>query len=381
MTGVIGPGSTIGILGAGQLGRMLALVARRMGYRVAVFGGDRDSPAGQVCDQIWPGNYDDEDSLREFAAVADVVTYEFENIPSAAAAFIADLTPLRPGAALLNAAQNRFAEKTALRQLGLPTADFALVQSAEELADVRGRFNGDVILKANTEGYDGKGQWMLAKGGAVGNLWQDGALAEAIVEQRVDFQFELSIVAARHLDGTVSFYDPLLNHHANHILDVSISGAPEVTSALTTTAAEMARTILEHFDVIGVLCVELFLTTNGDLVVNEIAPRPHNSGHLTIEAFNCSQFEVQLQSICGLPPVELGRTTPVAAMSNLLGQHMPESWNRSSLAGFSQQGTHLHLYGKPERRNNRKMGHITVTGDSLTSVEQDARRLRDNLRT
>jgi len=305
MTQTIVPGSTIGILGAGQLGRMLALVARRMGYGVAVFGGDRTSPCGQVADAVWPGNYDDEQQLTEFAQACGVVTYEFENIPAAAAATIAGITPLHPNADLLAVAQNRQKEKTALRECGLPTAEFRMVHSAAELEAARTDFGGAVILKANTDGYDGKGQWSITPKTDLPELWSSSGLTEGLVEQRVNFDFELSVVAGRYADGTCSFFAPFLNHHANHILDVTISGSELVTPALATQATEMARGVLERFDVVGVLCIELFLTTDGKLVVNEIAPRPHNSGHLTIEAYNCSQSELQLRTICGLPWVAL----------------------------------------------------------------------------
>ncbi|MDG2126797.1 MAG: ATP-grasp domain-containing protein, partial [Fuerstiella sp.] len=268
---VVGPGGTIGILGAGQLGRMLAVSARQMGYRVAVFGGDSDSPAGQVSDLAWTGAFDDEEKLLEFAQVCDVVTYEFENIPAAAAAAIDQHAALCPGVELLQTAQNRFAEKTALSSIGLPTAGFRMVASAEELAAARADFGGSVILKANTDGYDGKGQWSVTSDDDVESLWSEAGLNEGIVEERIDFDFELSIVAGRYADGTTVFFDPLLNHHANHILDVSVSATPQVTESVASEAVEMARAVLEHFDVVGVLCIELFLTNSGRLLVNEIA--------------------------------------------------------------------------------------------------------------
>ena len=379
MTGVLGPGSTIGILGAGQLGRMLAVSARQMGYRIAVFGGGKDSPAGQVSDLAWPGAFGDEDKLREFARACDVVTYEFENIPSHAAESIERHTGLCPGVRLLQTAQNRFAEKTALGSIGLPTAGFCMVASADELATARADFGGSVILKANTDGYDGKGQWSVMPTDDVESLWSEAGLSEGIVEERIDFDFELSIVAGRYADGTTVFFDPLLNHHANHILDVSVSAAPPVTESVARDAVEMARAVLEYFEVVGVLCIELFLTTSGRLVVNEIAPRPHNSGHLTIEAYYCSQFELQLRAICGLPSVPLVRRSAAAAMANLLGQHMPAAWSSENMSALVTPGCNLHLYGKPGARTNRKMGHITMTGGDPVIVEREVRLAREAL--
>lgn len=379
MSNVIGPGSTIGILGAGQLGRMLAVSARQMGYSVAVFGGDQHSPCGQVSDRAWDANFGDERQLSEFAAACDVVTYEFENIPAHAAATISAQAPLSPGVELLRTAQNRFAEKTALTQIGLTTARFQMVHSAAELAAARDTFGGNVILKANTDGYDGKGQWAVSPQDDVQTIWSNAGLESAIVEERVQFEYELSIIGGRFADGTCSFFEPSLNHHANHILDVSISGAPEVSSQIAAQAQTIARAILEHFDVVGVLCVELFLKADGSLLINEIAPRPHNSGHLTIEAYNCSQFELQLRTICNLPAVPLRRRAPVAVMANLLGQHLPTQWNTDVLGTLSAAESHLHLYGKPEAKQNRKMGHITLLADDPAVAEQKVRQLRGRL--
>ncbi len=379
MTQIIGPGSTIGILGAGQLGRMLAISARQMGYRVAVFGGDRSSPCGQVSDMIWPEDYDNAAQLREFATVSDVVTYEFENIPAFAAQCIAAHTELRPGVSLLGTAQNRFAEKTALTKLGLPTARFQMVHNAAELVAAHREFGGDVILKANTDGYDGKGQWAISPAADVESLWQECGLKSGLLEQKVSFEFELSMIAGRFANGHCVFYDPFLNHHAHHILVVSSSGSPQVTADIAARADQMARAVLEHFNVVGVLCIELFLTSAGELVVNEIAPRPHNSGHLTIEAYNCSQFELQLRTVCGLPDIPITRRAPVAAMANLLGQHLPDTWTQNAMEAVSH--AHLHMYGKLSAQTNRKMGHITVL-DTLPDVaERRVRVARENLLT
>ena len=377
MSQLIGPGSTIGILGAGQLGRMLASVARRMGYRIAVFGGDDSSPTGQLSDLSWQGNYSDANALKEFARTADVVTYEFENIPSAAAATIAEIAPLCPGTALLTAAQNRYLEKTALTAIGLPVAPFRMVHSAAELSAAREEF-GDCILKANTDGYDGKGQWSVSSDTDPDTLWSETGLPEAIVEQKVNFDFEISAIGGRYRDGSKSFFAPFLNHHENHILDVTISAAPQVTPDLERQATDMAAAVLDHFDVVGVLCIELFLTTDGQLVVNEIAPRPHNSGHLTIEAYNCSQFELQLRTICNLPSVALERLAPASAMSNLLGQHLPAEWTSKAFTRIGSQ-PNLHLYGKAGAKTNRKMGHLTVTSDSAAEAEQAVRAARNQL--
>ena len=377
MTQLIGPGSTIGILGAGQLGRMLAISARQMGYRVAVFGGDRSSPCGQICDMIWPEDYDNEAQLREFATVSDVVTYEFENIPAQAAKCIAQHTELRPGVALLGTAQNRFEEKTALTKLGLPTARFRMVHNAAELATAHHEFGGNVILKANTDGYDGKGQWAILPSQDVESLWHKTGLKSGLVEQKVAFEFELSMIAGRFANGQCVFFDPFLNHHANHILDVSVSGSPQVTTDIAARAEQMARAVLEDFNVVGVLCIELFLTSDGELVVNEIAPRPHNSGHLTIEAYNCSQFELQLRTVCGLPNVPITRRAPVAAMANLLGQHLPATWTQNAMKAVSN--AHLHLYGKQSAQTNRKMGHVTVLDTLPDAAERRVRSARENL--
>lgn len=379
MSDIIAPGSTIGILGAGQLGRMLAISARQMGYRVAVFGGDRNSPCGQVSDATWSGDFADEDLLREFSAACDVVTYEFENIPALTAAAVSTHAPLRPGVELLKTAQNRFDEKTALTKLGLGTARFRMVSSAEQLTAARDEFGGNVILKANTDGYDGKGQWSVDADDDAAAIWNSTGLKEAIVEERIPFEYELSVIGGRYADGTCSFFDPSLNHHANHILDVSISGTPLVTSQIAEEASQMTGAVLEHFGVVGVLCMELFLTTDGRLLVNEIAPRPHNSGHLTIEAYNCSQFELQLRTICNLPAVPLKKRSGTAVMANLLGQHLPKQWDSAALHGLTKTEVHFHLYGKPDANTNRKMGHITLLADESTMAENMIRGLREQL--
>ncbi len=365
---VLGPGSTLGMLGGGQLGRMFALAARRSGYRIVMLGDPPDSPAGQVSDLSLNAGFSDEDALLQFAKKVDVVTYEQENIPVATVEFLTQHVPVYPGAELLRASQHRLLEKISLRNIGIPTADFTSVRSAEELRKAVDAFGGDAILKTVTLGYDGKGQARIRSNDDLTEIWNRFSVQEAIVEKIVDFSFELSIVASRFSDGTCAFYQPVRNDHVNHILDVSVSPAEEVSDRMCSEAMDIARAVLEHFHVIGVLCVELFATTDGHLVVNEIAPRPHNSGHLTIDACRSSQFEQQFRAVCGLPSGDVQMERP-AAMVNLLGDHLgnatPERWHEV----FSLPRVYVHMYGKTETRLGRKMGHLTATAATSREAE------------
>ena len=374
---VLGPGSTLGMLGGGQLGRMFALAAREKGYRVVVFGDPADSPAGQVSDLSIPAAFDDQDALLQFARQVDVVSYEQENIPVPTVDFLLQHVPVYPGPELLRASQHRLLEKTTLRSIGIPTADFARIRSAAELHDAVAVFGGDAILKTVTLGYDGKGQARVRSTDDLDAVWKRFAVPEAILEKIVDFEFELSIVASRFMDGTCAFYSPVRNDHANHILDLSVSPVEDVSNSLRIEAVEIARAILEHFQVVGVLCVELFVTKSGSLVVNEIAPRPHNSGHLTIDACSSSQFEQQFRAICGLPSGDVTMRAP-AAMANLLGDHLLNVTAEQWRSVFEMPQVHVHMYGKAEARIGRKMGHITaIAGTAADSarVALAARRL------
>ena len=363
------------MLGGGQLGRMFAMAARRSGYRIAMFGDPADSPCGQVSDHSSPGQFTDWDALAAFAERVSVVTYEQENIPVSTIEFLQSRVPVFPGPELLRASQNRLLEKTSLRSIGIPTADFLRITSPDELARGLAAFGGSGILKTVTMGYDGKGQVKLSSADDCVDVWNRLGVAEAILERLVDFQFELSIVASRFGDGSCHFFAPALNHHVNHILDVSISPAESITESLAVQAREMARGVLEHFGVIGVLCVEFFATRDGRLLVNEIAPRPHNSGHLTIEACASSQFEQQFRAVCGLPSGDV-RPRSAAVMINLLGDHLlqvtPERWS----SVFAMPDVYVHLYGKAEARIGRKMGHLTVLAADSRTAEQRAREAR-----
>lgn len=354
---LIPPGSTIGVLGSGQLGRMFAIAARRMGYRVHTLSPDYDTPTGQVADREVQAAYDDLDAVREFARGVDVVTFEFENVSSAATEAAAAHAPVRPAGSVLHVTQNRLREKGFLSASGFPVAPYAAVHTLEELRGALARIGSPAVLKTAGWGYDGKGQAKIADPAEAPAAWESIGSQEAILEAFVDFEREVSVVAARGLDGSFAHFGVIENRHSRHILDVSIAPAA-VPPAVAKDAEEIARGILEGLDVVGVLAVEMFLTRDGRLLVNELAPRPHNSGHLTFDACVTSQFEQQLRAICGL---DLGSTELLrpAAMANLLGDLWgggEPDW--AAACGFPD--VKLHLYGKAAPRPGRKMGHLTA---------------------
>ncbi|HEX6864603.1 MAG TPA: 5-(carboxyamino)imidazole ribonucleotide synthase [Thermoanaerobaculia bacterium] len=358
------PGATVGVLGSGQLGRMFAIAARRMGYRVHTFSPEYDTPTGQVADLEVTASYDDLDKVREFARGVSVVTFEFENVPAATAEAAAAHAEVRPAGPVLHTTQNRLREKTFLSGSGFPVAPFAAVRSAGELRRALEEIGSPAVLKTADWGYDGKGQVKID--GNPDAAWVALATHEAILEAFVDFEREVSVVAARGTDGSFAHFGVLANDHRNHILDITVSPAP-VPPRVEKEAVEIARGILEGLDVVGVLCVEMFLTRDGRLLVNELAPRPHNSGHLTFDACVTSQFEQQLRAICGLP---LGSTELLrpAAMANLLG----DLWSGGEpdwAAACRFPEVKLHLYGKAAARPGRKMGHLTA----LASTPEEAR--------
>lgn len=361
MSRVIQPGSTLGVLGSGQLGRMFAIAARRLGYRVHVLSPDFDTPTGQVADLEVRADYLDLDAVEQFARGVSVVTFEFENVPSATTEIAGRFAPVRPAGSVLHVTQHRLREKRFLREHGIPTTPFAEVSSLPELQAALAEIGTPAVLKTASWGYDGKGQYKIATVDDAAVAWNSvfpsGTSGVAILEAFVDFQCELSVVGVRGLDGEFAAYGPLLNLHRNHILDVSSTPAP-VSSRIVKEAIELTRTIVEQLDVVGVLCAELFLTHDQRLLVNELAPRPHNSGHLTIDAHVSCQFEQQVRSVCGLPLGSVEQLRP-AAMVNLLGdlwQASPPNWS----AALAHRDAKLHLYGKLDARPGRKMGHLTV---------------------
>jgi len=373
---IIDPNSTIGVFGSGQLGRMFAIEARKMGYRVHTFSPESDTPTGQVADIETQAAYEDLDAVRQFARSVDVITFEFENVPAAAVEAASQFIDVFPKGEILYTTQNRVREKTFLAEYGFPVTQFRHVKTIEDINKGADEIGLPAVLKTAGFGYDGKGQTRL---GTVADIEPAFAALngqDAVLEAFVAFEKEVSVVCARDQKGSFVHYGVIENEHADHILDVSF--APAIVSARTLNeAVDIARNIADTIGYVGTLCVEFFLTTDEELLVNELAPRPHNSGHLTFDACVTSQFEQQLRSVCGLP---LGSTEfyRPAAMANLLGdlwQNGEPDW----AAALCDPNVKLHLYGKMEPRKGRKMGHLTVLKDSFDTAAEFMRQTRASL--
>ena len=373
---VIMPGATLGVMGGGQLGAMFAMAAKRMGYRVEAFSDSADCPAAHHCDRVHVGAYDDPAALVAMARGLDVLTFEFENVSAVALRALAGVVPVRPASEVLFTTQDRGREKAFLVREGFACAPHRLVRSREELHSAVAAVGLPAVVKTAAFGYDGKGQQKLDAGAGpqeIDAAWNSLGACVLIVEAWVDFQCEISVVAARGLDGSTAVFAPTRNHHRHHILDIS-SVPAGLPAAVLDAAREMAAAVLEKLDVVGVACVEFFVTRDGRVLVNEIAPRPHNSGHLTISACETSQFEQQVRAICGLP---LGSTRQLApaAMANLLG----DCWKNGQpdwAAALTVPGVSLLLYGKGEPRPGRKMGHLTALADSVDEAIANVTRAR-----
>jgi 5-(carboxyamino)imidazole ribonucleotide synthase len=336
---------------------MFAIAARRMGYRVHTFSPETDTPTGQVADVEVQAAYEDLDAVRDFTRHVHVVTFEFENIPVETVDAVAEHVAVRPSGAVLHTTQHRLREKTFLARGGFPVTPFRPVRSLDDLKTAARDLGSPAVLKTAGFGYDGKGQAKIHSLKEAEAALQALNGQEAILEAFVDFEREVSVVAARGVDGSFAHYGVIENAHRHHILDVSIAPAM-VSSKIAREAVDITRSLLEALEVVGVLCVEFFLTRDGKLLVNELAPRPHNSGHLTFDACVTSQFEQQLRAVCTL---QLGSTAQYrpAAMANLLGdlwQHGEPNW--AAACGFPE--VKLHLYGKLIPRPGRKMGHLTA---------------------
>ena len=342
---IVPPGGTIGILGGGQLGRMLALAAARLGLRAHIFCHDRHAPAFQVCDRHTLGEFEDKAALARFAETCDAVTFEFENVPAQSISFIAQAKPVFPSAETLAVTQDRLAEKSFVRMLGLKTARFDAVDGPDVEVDAPS------ILKTRRMGYDGKGQAKVSSKRELAAAFARFGGAPCILEGFVDFAFEASVVAARGQDGAFAAYDPPQNEHRDHILRRSTVPG-RLSASQSEEAKDIARRIVDDLDYVGVLAVELFVARDGALLVNEIAPRVHNSGHWTIDACLVSQFEQHIRAVAGWPLGDPARHAD-AVMENLIGDEAAD-WK-----ALASRGGALHLYGKREIRPGRKMGHVT----------------------
>jgi 5-(carboxyamino)imidazole ribonucleotide synthase len=370
------PGSAIGVLGSGQLGRMFAIAARRMGYRVHTLSPDQDTPTGQVADVEVNAAYEDLDAIAKFARAVSVVTFEFENVPAATAAAAERNAPVRPAGHVLHTTQHRLREKTFLSRAGLPLTPFRRVTSLEELAAAARELGLPAILKTADFGYDGKGQFRIADASELGQAWRGVGERESVLEAFVDFEREISVVAARGADGEFVHYGAIENQHRSGILNTSLAPA-RVSESVVRQAVEITREVLEKLDVTGVLCVEFFVCRDGRLLINELAPRPHNSGHFTFDANVTSQFEQQLRSVCALPLGAVTQCAP-AAMANLLG----DIWNGGEpdwAAAAAVPNVKLHLYGKMSPRPGRKMGHLTALANSVEQAHADVQRALSTL--
>ena len=373
------PGSTIGVLGGGQLGRMLALATRRMGYRIVTWiGGPDTGPAG-VADHVIEEPFDSPAGLAAFLERAQVATVEFENIPRSLLEAVASKIPLMPGAQAVAICQHREREKRFLEENGIPCARFAVIENAEELRTALAALpeNGG-ILKTAEFGYDGKGQLSVNRASDPEAVWEAFATPRAVLEERIDLAAELSVLVVRDGSGRALSYDPAENFHRDHILDVSIVPA-RLEPRLLDEARAIALRVAEALDYRGLLAVEFFLSGDGRLLVNEMAPRPHNSGHHTIDACATSQFEQQLRVLCGLAPGSTRLHSPTV-MLNLLGDVWEDAKGRPNWpAILAMPGAHLHLYGKHEARRGRKMGHVTFTAPTLDEALANQTRAREIL--
>ncbi len=375
MEKVIPPGSTIGLLGGGQLGRMFGIAARRMGYRVHTFEPSTDSPAGQISDQEFNGSYTDWDLLEAFVRSVDVVTFEFENIPAEVVDRISQSKAVHPRSEVLHICQNREREKGFLRNHGYPHAPFAVVSDQVELDAALASIGAPAVLKSADFGYDGKGQQKISSGDGPKYSAFEGR--RAVLEKWIPFERELSVICARSSAGNTCLFAASENVHTRHILDYSIVPA-RIDPEIQRTAEAIATNIAHDINVVGLIAVEFFLTQDNQLIVNELAPRPHNSGHYTFDACVTSQFEQQLRAVCALPFGSPKLLTPVV-MVNLLG----DLWSDRSQPDWSpvlnDPYAKLHLYGKTEGRPGRKMGHFCVMRETLDEALEGALKIRQEL--
>jgi len=370
------PNAMIGIFGSGQLGRMFAIEARKMGYRVHTFSPDTDTPTGQVADIETTADYLDTDEVKKFAQTVDVITFEFENIPSETIQIASQFAPVHPKGEVLHITQNRLREKNFLRENGFPHVKYSHIRTIDDLRSSVQEIGFPCVLKTAGFGYDGKGQTKITSEMEIETAFSNLHGQDGILEAFINFKKEVSVVCARDMSGNFVHYGVIENTHTNHILDTSFAPA-DVSEKIYLEAVEITHAIAQTFDYVGTLCVEFFLTEDENLIVNEIAPRPHNSGHLTFDVCIASQFEQQLRAVCGLPLASTHLHSP-CAMANLLGD-LWEDGEPNWINALSHPNIKLHLYGKSEPRPRRKMGHLTATAKDAQTALNTVKNARRNL--
>ncbi len=377
---LLNPGSTIGIIGGGQLGRMLAISARQMDYKTIVLDPDSGCPTGQVADGQIAEAYSNRGASRELARSSDVVTYEFENVDADSVSDAAELVLVHPSASVLRTTQHRLHEKNALLKAGVSVAPFRSVESLSDLEAAGVDLGFPMILKTATQGYNGKGQAIITRQEDIEPAYELLSIgpAELIVEQYVPFAMEISTICARTVDGQTATFPPSENIHRNHILDISIV-PPRIPDSVIENARLLAADIALQLEVVGLIAVEMFVTNENELLVNELAPRPHNSGHYTMDGCDTSQFEQLVRVLAGLPVSEPKLHSPTV-MVNLMGEIWEDTGGNPDWAGaLEMPGVSLHLYGKSEARLGRKMGHINVVADTVEDALYIATEARDRV--
>lgn len=367
------PGSTLGVLGGGQLGRMFCVAARTMGYRLVVLDPDEESPAGRIADQHIQANYTDQAALDELAAACDVITTEFENVPAQSLRYLAEKTPVYPSAESLEIAQNRDREKQYARNAGLKPVPYHSILSADDLDEAAETVGFPAILKTATMGYDGKGQSIVSSADELKTVYSDMGQTECVLEKKIELFIEISAIVSRNPDGEAVAYPVSENQHRNGILHMSIVPA-RVDSTIADEAKRQAMALADKMQYVGILAVEYFVSTDGELFFNEMAPRPHNSGHYTKDACVTSQFEQQVRMMCGLSPGDSRLLSPVV-MVNMLGDLWDPNWNTI----LDRPSVKLHLYGKKEARPGRKMGHFNALDVDLDAAIRTAEQVFEYL--
>ncbi|QEG22688.1 N5-carboxyaminoimidazole ribonucleotide synthase [Mariniblastus fucicola] len=374
-------GSTIGLVGGGQLGMFFTQAAQRLGYRVCCFCNHEEEPAAKFADVVVCGAFSDRQAIEELVSNCDVVTYEFESIPPETLAMIAARTRLMPSLEVVQTTQDRALEKTFLREHRIPTSEFRVVKSLAGLSESLQQLNGAAVLKTARDGYDGKGQWKLRGDETpeqLGSIWNEVSDRKCTLERLVDLQKEVSMIVAGDQHGNIKTIGPMCNQHVNHILDTTwVDHSCE--DSIGTRTRELSIEIARHFGLVGTFCVEFFINTEGEVLVNEIAPRPHNSGHLTIDAFSLSQFDLQALAVSGheiTEPIELEPAVMVNLLGDLWLQQEPAF---EAAADELDCEIFLHLYGKKAARAGRKMGHATIVAESLDAAIEHAKRYRQLL--